>query len=423
MKKRCLITLYTIFFDIHDGYCVYYDRHTTVKKERIGKKYQWITLYNMLARISDHYKMVDQWSYPSKKEVFFEGAWDPYVRDFDPTLNVSCMVCNDAPIFKILAEHVAKGKAENNSFDISNEAVQKVWLEEKGIFLSDIKSTLILTDANDEKWICLTKYCGTGRENLNIERLCVWSWLYAYFVTPKQQKAFSKCAEKGLSVINQKVASHHEIYSVFNREYPWSPSCREFDEYAWVDACIKTGEVEIVKQTVPFPDISLIREYDEELDKKIDLDILHESDNLCRQVIREQEIKKEIGKILHATTNLIWEEEYDATKESTISRSFPCATLIELMGLRQLVSDGFFYDTQGKLAAFDTALTQNVNSVVVRKDILDEFLIKTGMKLIWLVDAEKEIHTDDYSTVKWSDWEAVFSYNGDNIDGEIHRIQ
>ena len=138
--------------------------------------------------------------------------------------------------------------------------------------------------------------------------------------------------------------------------------------------------------------------------------------------MKKREIKKKIGKILHATADLLWEEEYDATKEESISRSFPCAQLIEMMDLRQQTEDGFYYDTSGNLAAFDTDLTQSINSVVVRKDILDTFLAKTGMKLIWLVDAEKEIHAGDYSITRWSDWEAVFIYEEDSITGELHRI-
>jgi len=68
-------------------------------------------------------------------------------------------------------------------------------------------------------------------------------------------------------------------------------------------------------------------------------------------------------------------------------------------------------------------LTQKVNSVVVRKDILDIFLSKTVMRLVWLVDAEKKIHAGDYSITKWSNWEAVFVYDGNDITGEIRRLQ
>lgn len=99
------------------------------------------------------------------------------------------------------------------------------------------------------------------------------------------------------------------------------------------------------------------------------------------------------------------------------------AKLIEIMNLRQQKADGFYYDSNGTLAAFDTDLTQKINSVVVRKDILDTFLDKIGMKLVWLVDAEKEVHAGDYSITKWSDWEAVFTYERDSISGEIRRLQ
>ena len=93
------------------------------------------------------------------------------------------------------------------------------------------------------------------------------------------------------------------------------------------------------------------------------------------------------------------------------------------MNLKQQKADGFYFDSNGILAAFDTDLTQEINSVVVRKDILDTYLDKTGMKLVWLVDAEKEIHAADYSITKRSEWESVFIYEGSDITGEILKLQ
>lgn len=425
------------YFGEYDQHCGSYDRNQTIKLERIGKKYQWITMYNMLARISDHCKMVDRWNYPEKEDVQFEGAWEPYVRDFDPTLNRNFMVCDVAPKFDVLDELLAKGKEENKIVDISTADEQKTWLESKGIFFDELKDTLVLTDYNETKWICLTKYCDTGRKDLNTEKLLVWSWLYAYFVSPKQADEFSQCAKNGCSVITDDIASHHETYSVYNREYPWSPSCRELNANAWVDAQIKTGEYETIIEAVEVPYISpieaILRKYrglteDKEQNDEVFVDGGYEEDNFeipgiqFREKATKREIKKEIGKILHATTDLLWEEEYDATKETAISQSMPCAQIIEIMNLRQQKEDGFFYDSNGTLAAFDTDLTQKINSVVVRKDILDAFLRKSGMKLVWLVDAEKEIHAEDYSITKWSNWEAVFIYEGDSITGELCRI-
>ncbi len=424
------------YFGEHDRHCSSYGRNQTIKIERIGKKYQWITMYNILARISDHCQMVDRWNYPEKEDVQFEGAWEPYVRDFDPTLNQNFMFCDVAPKFDVLDEISDKGKEENKTVDISTADAQEVWLETKGIFFDELKDTLILTDHNGTKWICLTKYCDTGHKDLDTEKLLVWSWLYAYFVSPEQADELFRCAGNGQSVITHNTASHHETYSVFNREYPWSPSCRELNAYAWVDVQIKTGEYETVTETVQVPNLSSIealllkyrglaedKEHEEEEfvdDEDEDFEI---PEIQFKEKIRKREIEKEIGKILHATTDLLWEEEYDATKETAISRSLPCAKLIEMMNLRQQQADGFYYDSNGMLAAFDTDLTQKINSVVVRKDILDTFLGKTGMKLVWLVDAEKEIHAGDYSITKWSDWEAVFIYEGDGITGEIRRLQ
>lgn len=207
------------------------------------------------------------------------------------------------------------------------------------------------------------------------------------------------------------------------------------DAYAWVDVQIKTGKYETVTETVQIPDISsieaLLRKYRGLIEDENQGRYLNDGEDedfeipaiQFKEKIRKREIEKEIGKVLHATTDLLWDEEYDATKENAVSQSLPCAKLIEIMNMRQQQEDGFYYDSNGMLAAFDTDLTQKVKSVVVRKDILDTFLGKTGMKLVWLVDAEKEIHAGDYSITKWSDWEAVFTYEGDGIAGEIHRLQ
>ena len=433
------------YFGDHDRDCRSFDRHLTTKTERIGKKYQWRTLYNMLARISDNCKMVDRWGYPKKEDICFEGAWEPFIRDFDPTLNSYIMTCGDAPVFSALEEHRTRGIEENKSSDILTLEKKNNWLEHKGIFYRILKDVLILTDENGQQWVSLTKYCDTGRENLDIEKLSVWSWLYAYFMTTEQASIFLKQAEKGHPIITSDVASHHQSYTIFNREYPWSPSCKSFVDEGWVDVSISTGEYETVIETVQTPIYfgigDLLRRYggitddndtprdevfldEEETEVDVSSDELEVPSIELKENIRKREVEKriEIGQILHATSDLVWEGEYDATTEKTISRSLPCAMLIEEMGLTQTVADGFFYDADGKLAAFDTDLTQKVNSVVVRKDIIDGFLARTGLKLVWLVDAKKEIHARDYSIESWSDWEAVFVYERDHIDGEIHRL-
>ena len=56
---------------------------STVPNERIGKKYQWLALHDLLARVADNFPKLEHiWS---EHVVKFEGPWDPFVRDIDPT--------------------------------------------------------------------------------------------------------------------------------------------------------------------------------------------------------------------------------------------------------------------------------------------------------------------------------------------------
>ncbi|WOO38095.1 hypothetical protein R2R35_06225 [Anaerocolumna sp. AGMB13020] len=431
------------WFD-HHGRRYNYNRHDTMKVERIGKKYPWIAMYNILARVSDHNEMRERYSINNNARIPFEGAWEPYIRDFDPTLNCNFMFCEEAPVFKQIDEFVSAARNENTKTAISDKNSQRVWLEDEGVFFKNLKDIMHLTDDTGTQWVSLTKYCDTGRNDLKDEKLLVWSWLYAYFVTPEQEKAFAESVNKGVDLRTQELDSHNQTYVVFNREYPWSPSCKSLKEYAWIDVHIKTGDKETVTETRMIPDLSPLDAFlkkldyceDEEIDENLDFQdesvieekMLDETDCfeipeiVYKELIVEKEVEKEIGKILHASSDLLWEEEFDASKVEAISWSVPCAELIETLHLRQLKSDGFYYDEAGNLAAFDTRITQHQGGVVVRKDLLDTFLNYKGMKLIWILNADKEIHNSDLSISQWSEWTALLSYDRTNIKGNICRM-
>jgi hypothetical protein len=53
------------------------------KPERFGKKYQWIALRELLARVADNFHMTAEWG---EEERQHEGPWQFYGRDIDPTL-------------------------------------------------------------------------------------------------------------------------------------------------------------------------------------------------------------------------------------------------------------------------------------------------------------------------------------------------
>lgn len=53
------------------------------KLERFGKKYQWIALRELLARVADNFHMVDRYA---EESGIYEGPWQISARDIDPTL-------------------------------------------------------------------------------------------------------------------------------------------------------------------------------------------------------------------------------------------------------------------------------------------------------------------------------------------------
>ena len=54
------------------------------------------------------------------------------------------------------------------------------------LFFEYQKEDLLLTDGKGNKWVVLSKYADTGRQDLAKDKLMVWNWLYGYFVTDEQ---------------------------------------------------------------------------------------------------------------------------------------------------------------------------------------------------------------------------------------------
>lgn len=85
-------------------------------------------------------------------------------------------------------------------------------------------------------------------------------------------------------------------------------------------------------------------------------------------------------------------------------------------------NDGFYYDENGKLAAFDTKVIQAYGGVVIRRDLLDIFLSKKKKKLIWILNSNKEIRNEKMSLLSWEEWTGLFLYNK-SIEGDIYKLK
>ena len=67
--------------NVDESYSPY--RFAEGRKERIGKKYEWIAYWELMGCLADNYYLEERWDNHRKK--IYEGAWQHYWRDCDPT--------------------------------------------------------------------------------------------------------------------------------------------------------------------------------------------------------------------------------------------------------------------------------------------------------------------------------------------------
>ena len=400
-----------------------YDRSETKKVERIGKKYQWIAMHNILARVSDQCDIDTDYSETPK----FEGPWEPFVRDFDPTLNFKLTKSDEIPIFDEISELKKATRDEHLKVDVSNIDSVSEWLDSDGIFFAEMPKALILSDSNGTQWIRLSNYICSGREQLKAERLLTWSWLYAYFVTEEQFEQFQVAATDRVDFSSSKgIGLDPQSYSVFNREYPWSPSCDLLNKSSSVESGVVLNMPEEKEVEQEVLNVEFLEQYLKSLDADSNQVFSDQELNqhLFKKEIVRKPVLKQIGEIIHASMNLVWESEYDALKDNTLSMNVPCPMLIEQLHLHQADIDGLYYDSNEKIAAFDLNISQKESGVVLRKDLLDAFLKKNNLNLIWFVRASKELHSgEDLGILRYGDRSGAYFYNGTEITSNIYIVE
>lgn len=400
-----------------------YDRSKTKKVERIGKKYQWIAMHNILARVSDQCDIDTDYSDTPK----FEGPWEPFVRDFDPTLNFKLTKSDEIPIFDEISELKKATRDEHLKVDVSNIDSVSEWLDSDGIFFAEMPKALILSDSNGTQWIRLSNYICSGREQLKAERLLTWSWLYAYFVTEEQFEQFQVAATDRVDFSSSKgIGLDPQSYSVFNREYPWSPSCDLLNKSSSVESGVVLNMPEEKEVEQEVLNVEFLEQYLKSLDADSNQVFSDQELNqhLFKKEIVRKPVLKQIGEIIHASMNLVWESEYDASKDNTLSMNVPCPMLIEQLHLHQADIDGLYYDSNEKIAAFDLNISQKESGVVLRKDLLDAFLKKNNLNLIWFVRASKELHSgEDLGILRYGDRSGAYFYNGTEITSNIYIVE
>jgi len=123
-------------------------------QERIGKKYQWIALHEILARVADVEPMTSE--IDRKAIIPYQGAWQPGVRDID----VSMIIKNTKNQQEIPEEHECWWiPKEKLNFKLTN----KEWMQTDKDLPSD-REQILITDKDGIEWVCLNIHISQSQE-------------------------------------------------------------------------------------------------------------------------------------------------------------------------------------------------------------------------------------------------------------------
>lgn len=187
------------------------------KQERIGKKYQWIAFYEILAKLSDHFKFSRDSYRQSKDGISFEGPWNPFVRNIDPTLLVpqikdeeSISFWFDKPLLK----------------DWSG--TPEVWVNSKESL--PIPTSLIeFVDEKSQSWLALEMLPNweENKSNKLEQNKEIWAQVRSYLIREEDYHKIARWAEKQ-NFMGRWMPESNSRHELFNREFYWAPANKTF---------------------------------------------------------------------------------------------------------------------------------------------------------------------------------------------------
>ena len=311
---------------------------STIPHERIGKKYQWIAFYEMVARVSDNFKKYKGWKFEKEEEEPYQGPWDTYVRDIDPTMLISKTGnCDDEQ-----PQYFWWTNKENFNWDCSNEN----WVKQtKG--LPSIKNIIQVKDDNGDEWLMLEGYSSwpepkkIGEEIWNQPRKELRCQIRSYIVKDDEYNSFKDWAVKQ-EFMGRRMPESGDRYEMFSREYYWSPA-QSYFMTEWTE-------------------------------------------------VQDNGSGKYIAEVNVTAQGFLWEEEYDRSKEDAIRFLKPSKLIYEGMNLKHSQKEGEFLNISNEIQCFATNVYHDSASyLLIKKVPFLKFLQDNNLNIVWTVLGEKGI--------------------------------
>ena len=307
--------------------------------ERMGKKYQWIAYYELLARVSDNFEFIGE----DRSDILeiYEGVWQLWdLRNIDPSL--------------VLAEP-ARYTVHNNSVHWADQSIYDAWdfpIDDVEWLkntedLPDFKSIIEINQKDGSTWlalggsITLTQSVPADQEPYERPRRNVF-FLLESCLTRKTNTNKLYNWSKGLDPYRRQFPEAPSIHNTFLGELYWDRSIQQLAHFdpSWIKP-----------QDLPshIPVRSLVSTY----------------------------------KYTSQTS------EYDHSSDVEATWRLPNNFIIDKMNLINK-GDGTFVNVKGDIIAYDPSMKSSSASVLlVRKEEFVQFLLDSSYGIVWRIIGEK----------------------------------
>jgi len=343
----------------YDNSAERYSERSEYKVERIGKKYQWIALFEILAMISDNYQVYEDWT---GKSSYYKGPWQMYLRDIDPAF-----ICKDVQDDNEELDYISESKKWYDESTYDN------WQENDAQWVANlldlplVKNILEKEDPDGNKWLSLKKIVkwrepkSIGQEEYNRRRKELSYMLQGYLVSKKDKSKITSWLSKQ-NFWGRWMPESSIPLSLINRENFWSPIYKDSEK---------------------------IRKW--------------------------ETISNTNYKVIIASTDAVG-EMFDDKSGAHFYYNMPCKTLFEGLGLKYAPIDGDFIDMKGNVVA------QNINhkDLLIKKEELLNYLTENNLEIIWTLLGDKvSFCSGDRENNHFKELSGVFYIENNAIQGDI----
>ncbi len=354
-------------FDSHVG--EFRGRHAK-KSERIGKKYQWIAYHEILAHISDRYQYRSGYT-TDEIDRRYRGPWQIHRRDINPSWTLRSLPWTSGQDDANHAWWVP------NYSNWKEPRDHRQWLDDLDDF-RDLDRLLRADRSDDSRWVNLrstpmwSEPIPPDKGSFDVERRDFWVLATAYFVDAEKVDEFLAWSN-GVDFWNRWMPEPPSGEALYVGEHGWGP--------AFTDS------------------------------HGTELDFIIPSDDVtCSTPVQ-------VAAFEYSTSG----GEYDCSVDDLQNVYLPHPSVIEAMGLKWSGHGADFVDDQGRPAAFDpTAHEPGPSALLIREDVLTDYLDRDGLGLVWAMTGQKRIINarEQYHAPSWT---GSCQYTGRGIEGQIHR--